>query len=99
MDGINTLLQDLLNSLHSKSETAIGQVRCMACHREMVKVTRTVPEEDAERALDEPPNSIIIPSQMPSTGLSYSSRQGFDSMITESLKSKIHAGLARLDPG
>jgi Mg2+ and Co2+ transporter CorA len=88
MEEISTLLQDVLNSLHSKSETAIGQIRCMACRREMVKVTRAVPEEDAERALGQPLNSIIIPSQTSSTSVSYSSRLGFDSAITESPKSK-----------
>jgi hypothetical protein len=87
-EEINTLLQDLLNSLHSKSETVIDQVRCMTCHREMVKVTGAVPEENAEKALSEPPNSISIPSQTPSTGVSYSLRHSFDSAITTIPKSK-----------
>jgi hypothetical protein len=87
-DEINGLLENLLSSLHSRSETAVGQVRCIACHREMMKVTGAVPEQDAERALGDPPTSIVIHSKGASAGVSYSSRQGFDSVITESPKSR-----------
>jgi hypothetical protein len=87
-DEINGLLENLLSSLHSRSETAVGQVRCIVCHREMMKVTGAVPEQDAGRAQGDPPNSIVVHSKGASAGVSYSSRQGFDSVITESPKSK-----------
>jgi predicted nucleic acid-binding OB-fold protein len=88
-DEINHMVEDLFHALNVDHETSVGRVKCIACGRETTRVTGALTEGDVARALGNPPNSIAfrLPNPTQPVGVVYSSKEGFDSAITESPRS------------
>jgi hypothetical protein len=88
-DEINVMMEDLFHSLNLENETSIGRVKCIACGRETTRVTGAMAEGDVARTLGNPPNSIAFrtPAAPQPIGVVFSSKDGFDSAITESPRS------------
>ena len=89
-DEINSMVEDIFNSMSQGGQTAIGRVRCIACGREIPQVTGATTEEESNRMLGVPPNSIISGNKsagQSNLGVLYSKRDGFDSAIIESPRS------------
>ena len=89
-DEINGMVEDIFNSMSQGGQTAIGRVRCIACGREIPQVTGATTEEESNRMLGVPPNSLISGNKsagQSNLGVLYSKRDGFDSAIIESPRS------------
>jgi predicted nuclease with TOPRIM domain len=89
-EEINRILEDLVNSLNMESETAIGTVKCIACGRDITKVTGSMTETEVDRVLGHAPYAIA--QHVNPVRVSYSGQEGFDSAITESPRSVRRAG-------
>lgn len=85
-EEINSVVEDLIKSMNFESQTAIGRVKCIACGREIPMVAGALTEEEAERILGMPPNSIAYSSNG-ETDLSFSGTHGFNSSIIETPRS------------
>ncbi|OHT04729.1 hypothetical protein TRFO_06157 [Tritrichomonas foetus] len=86
---INGILEDMIQSMHNDAKTAVGRVRCIACGRETSQITGAMTEAEIARALGtNTPNSIVRNSGQQKIGLSFASREGFDSEIIEEPRSK-----------
>jgi hypothetical protein len=81
---INGIVEDIFDQLNVESETSIGRVKCIACGRDIHKVAGALTDAEVARALGTPPNSMAFHSTVsPPIGMQFTSREGFDSAITE----------------
>ena len=85
-DEINDIFEELMDAKNSR-HTAIGGVKCLACGREVPKVTGAMSEAELARALGNPPNSIVHKANGSKFGVTYLSKDGFDSEIIETPRS------------
>jgi predicted nucleic acid-binding Zn-ribbon protein len=84
-DEINGIVDEIFNQMNVESQTSIGRVKCIACGRDIHKVAGALTEGEIARALGTPPNSMAFHSSVsPPIGMQFTSREGFNSAITES---------------
>jgi hypothetical protein len=87
-EEINEMLGDILASVSQEAQTAVGRMKCMACGRDIPQVTGAVTEQEAQRALGTPPNSMVYKVSGGSrVGVVYQTKDGFDSGIVETPRS------------
>ncbi|KAH0789330.1 hypothetical protein GPJ56_006781 [Histomonas meleagridis] len=85
-EEINDIIKEL--TLNNENQTSVGRLKCIACGRDIPQVTGATTEEEAQRLLGPPPNSILMNSRVTnSTGLQFQSMDGFDSAIIETPRS------------
>jgi hypothetical protein len=87
-EEINEMLDELLSSISQEAQTSVGRVKCMACGRDIPQVAGAVTEQEAQRILGSPPNSMVFRGAgVSKVGVVYQTTDGFDSGIVETPRS------------
>lgn len=86
---INTLIDDMIKTMRQEAQTAIGRVRCIACGRESSQITGAMTDAEIARAFGGSlPTSVLRGGTIHNPGQMFNSKNGYDSAIIESPRSK-----------
>lgn len=82
-DEINSIVEELLKVMTKDSQTSVGQLKCMACGREIPLVTGSMTEEEADNSLGPATSQTVFHVKSAKVGVRYGDTSHFDSEIIE----------------
>jgi predicted nucleic acid-binding Zn-ribbon protein len=86
-EEVNQIIDEVISLIRPDGQTAVGQVKCMACGRGIAQVVGAVSPQDAHRTLGTPTSSLVFKSGASPVSVMGQAKGGFDPGIVESPRS------------